>query len=242
MAFPSESRSFSPEVPRIPHLARRRTEVGDLRHDVDEALLRLEAEVDGIAAPGNPATDVTTIQTVSVVAGAVNETIRVDPSLNPQTINLPEILLADSGRIIEIKEVGGSTAGSALANFVTVTPFGGNTVDGQADFQLSVERASVILRNDGSSDWMITGAYLPTTGGGGGALDHHQTDQYTAMALQTVFALTRVPADSADVVMHINGQRQRNGIDFTVIGTTITWLDVQFTLSGGDAVQLDFDF
>ena len=242
MAFPAGSRSMLGEGPRIPHLGgRRRSEIGDLRHDVDEAFARIEGELDNLLTPSEPATVIPAIQTEAVVTAALSQTIRVDPTSNPQTVNLPSIEVADAGRLIEVKEVGGGAAGSLLTNLVTIAPSSGDTVDGQSSFEISMQRGSVILRSDGASDWMITGAYLPISAGASAA-DHHQTDQFTATALQTAFVLSKVPADPVDVVMHVNGQRQRNGVDFSIVGTTVTWLDVQFTLSGGDAVQLDYDF
>lgn len=81
-----------------------------------------------------------------------------------------------------------------------------------------------------------------TTGGGGGAgEDHHQTDQFTATSKQTVFSLSDTPVDPDDVELTVNGIEYANGSDFSVSGTTVTWLDVLFTLSAGDCIIIDYD-
>lgn len=42
---------------------------------------------------------------------------------------------------------------------------------------------------------------------------------------QTVFTLSNTPISSAAFQLFLNGQLRRNGIDYTQVGTTLTWLD-----------------
>lgn len=71
--------------------------------------------------------------------------------------------------------------------------------------------------------------------------DHHQTDNFTAISLQTSFGLTEIPADADDVEMTVNGVEYTNGTEFSVTGTTATWNNL-FSLQGGDEIILDYDF
>ena len=64
-------------------------------------------------------------------------------------------------------------------------------------------------------------------------------DGYTPTVGQTVFTLTNTPSDTS-VEMFVNGVRYRHGIDYTVTGTTVTWLDTLFTLDGSDRVVITY--
>jgi hypothetical protein len=82
--------------------------------------------------------------------------------------------------------------------------------------------------------------YLPVTPGA--VADHVQTDIYSATGGQTNFTLTKTPNDPNDVKMMINGVDYINGADYSITGTTCTWLNVPFTLSAGDKVELVYHF
>jgi hypothetical protein len=66
-------------------------------------------------------------------------------------------------------------------------------------------------------------------------------DEFTATLAQTVFTLTQSAAAGGVVVLTINGQRFAEGTDFTISGTTLTWLDTPFTLEAGDAVVITYN-
>jgi hypothetical protein len=65
-------------------------------------------------------------------------------------------------------------------------------------------------------------------------------DLFVATALQTVFALSRAPRSQAITKMYVNGRIQTPATDFTVVGTTLTWLDVGFTLAAGYAIRVEY--
>lgn len=86
-----------------------------------------------------------------------------------------------------------------------------------------------------------TGIVISGSGGGGPGIDDWQTDFYISVASQTIFSLSTTPSDAADVKMRVNGITYKNGTDYTVVGTTLTWLNVPFTLDAGDEVEIFYD-
>lgn len=82
-------------------------------------------------------------------------------------------------------------------------------------------------------------SFVPFSGGGGGgALP--VVDQYTATNGQTVFTLGATPLDPSTLLLFINGARQTYGSDYTVAGSTLTFLAPSFTLSAGDQVAAHY--
>jgi hypothetical protein len=61
---------------------------------------------------------------------------------------------------------------------------------------------------------------------------------------QTGFALSQTPKDVADVIMTVNGVRYEygSGKDYTIAGSTVTWLDVDFTLQTTDEVIFSYEY
>lgn len=71
-----------------------------------------------------------------------------------------------------------------------------------------------------------------------GAGDAEQ-ESFTATAGQTIFALGMMPSDPDTVQMFINGSKQEHGIgnDYNVVGTTVTYTSVDYTIQNGDIVE-----
>ena len=57
---------------------------------------------------------------------------------------------------------------------------------------------------------------------------------------QTAFTLSRTPPDVTLVEFYVNGQKQRINDDFTVVGTTVTWVSTDFLLTVTDEIQIRF--
>jgi hypothetical protein len=72
-------------------------------------------------------------------------------------------------------------------------------------------------------------------GGPGGA--SFQIDTFDAAALQTVFNLSVPPAVSSEVLVWVNGVLYEIGVDYTVLGAVVTWLNTLFTLGAPDVVE-----
>ena len=53
---------------------------------------------------------------------------------------------------------------------------------------------------------------------------------------ETSFELTHTPLDLTSVLLSLNGLTSEIGIDYTCSGTTITWLNANFTLAVGDVL------
>lgn len=73
-------------------------------------------------------------------------------------------------------------------------------------------------------------------------VDHQQTDPFTATDGQTVFTLSQTPVDPNDVRMRINGVGYDVGVDYVVVGTSVTWMDVLFVLEAGEAIEFMYNF
>ena len=79
-----------------------------------------------------------------------NMTVRCDPLTNgPMAVLLPSVSSFRPGDELLIKNV------TASPNTITVTPSGGDTVDGAPSLLLSTPRGSVKLQSDGGNDWMV---------------------------------------------------------------------------------------
>ena len=61
-------------------------------------------------------------------------------------------------------------------------------------------------------------------------------DEFVAGAAQTVFVLSTVPTSLTSLSVYVNGVLYLLGTDFTVVGATLTWLNVDFVMSAGDIV------
>jgi hypothetical protein len=59
---------------------------------------------------------------------------------------------------------------------------------------------------------------------------------------QTGFALAQTPKDINDLALTVNGIRYKIGVDFSVLGTTVTWLDVDFTLQTTDTLLIEYAY
>lgn len=73
------------------------------------------------------------------------------------------------------------------------------------------------------------------------APDHQETEVFVATLNQTSFALSSTPVDVNDVSVVVNGAAQTPGADFSVSGTTLTWLDTNFQLDAGDQVVVSYN-
>ena len=67
-------------------------------------------------------------------------------------------------------------------------------------------------------------------------------DTFIATALQTVFVLTKTYLTGGMALVTMNGVSYSKGTDFTIAGTTLTWLDTDFTLGAGDTVITTYEF
>ena len=61
---------------------------------------------------------------------------------------------------------------------------------------------------------------------------------FTPTLGQTAFVLSATPADNVD--LFVNHLKYVDGVDYSVSGATVTWLDVQFTLSPTDSVEIQY--
>lgn len=65
-------------------------------------------------------------------------------------------------------------------------------------------------------------------------------DEFEAQALQTVFTLSKTPVNNDTLSLCINGVRYDDEDEYTVVGTTLTWLDTPFVLDAGDEVVVRY--
>ncbi|MFA5130682.1 MAG: hypothetical protein WC477_07290 [Patescibacteria group bacterium] len=65
------------------------------------------------------------------------------------TINLPAVTSTPAGRMLIIKDKNGSAA----THNITISPYGGNTIDGATSFVLDKTTSSVSLINDAVGNW-----------------------------------------------------------------------------------------
>jgi hypothetical protein len=78
--------------------------------------------------------------------------------------------------------------------------------------------------------------FFPPGGTGGGGANALQNEQFIPVDDQTVFNLASVPTSA--VIFTVNGVAYEDTVDFTVVGNVVTWLDTDFQIKAGDAVQV----
>ena len=85
------------------------------------------------------------------------------------------------------------------------------------------------------------GALQELGGGGGGGGASFAENEFIATPAQTVFALSFAFVGVGGLaILHVNGFVYAKDTDFTISGTTLTWLDTSFVLDAGDCVTCFF--
>lgn len=115
---------------------------------LEDAFLSL----DTVGGGGGGATTVTPIRVFgdSPLSPVINDTVRFDPTGGAMVANLPTAV-GQSGEILEFKRTTTNT------NNLTLTPFGGQTIDGAASLVLGGPGSAyevTRLRSDGAN-WMV---------------------------------------------------------------------------------------
>lgn len=78
------------------------------------------------------------------------------------------------------------------------------------------------------------------TGGGGGGGTFVENEFAVLSDGQTVFTLSTTFSPGGLSVLWVNGIGYAEGTDYTISGTTVTWLDNPFALEIGDQVTVKF--
>lgn len=87
-------------------------------------------------------------------------------------------------------------------------------------------------RDAGATDWVDM-----TPGGGPGGFNRREQTFVPTLG-QTVFTLTAAPVTPNDTSLFVNTVKYLFGIDYTVVGSALTWLDVEFALDSEDALEV----
>lgn len=76
------------------------------------------------------------------------------------------------------------------------------------------------------------------------ALTHQHVVDHPTIATngQTAITLSQTPKDANDVVLIVNGIQYALTTDYTISGTTLTWLDTDFTLETTDKVSVEYAY
>lgn len=84
---------------------------------------------------------------------------------------------------------------------------------------------------------------IDSLGGGGGGSDP-TTEFFTPGLGQTVFNLAFAPTNPEDTVVRVNSVTYSEGSPnpgvFTVVGSVLTWLDLDFTLDAQDDFEVTY--
>jgi hypothetical protein len=100
--------------------------------------------------------------------------------------------------------------------------------------------ALAISMEDRNTPAKIVILYGPTTGGGGGGTVNYYQDEFTATSSQSTFALSRTPSDNQSVFFVVNGVIYDDQHDYTISGSTVTWLNTLFFMQAGDDVIIKY--
>lgn len=110
----------------------------------------------------------------------------------------------------------------SILEFRSITGSGGTTV-------LSGANGTIIISSSATQQ-----------GGAGTVFEEYVQDTIVTTNGQTAFVLDLMPVDANDVVMYVNGFAYDKNEDYSVVGTSVTWLDNPFTLAIGDEVKFTY--
>ena len=65
-------------------------------------------------------------------------------------------------------------------------------------------------------------------------------DEFIPTAAQVTFILSFAPNDPLSLTMRVNGVAYDLGIDYTISGVTVTWLNLDFVMATFDKVHLRY--
>ena len=69
------------------------------------------------------------------------------------------------------------------------------------------------------------------------SLTKRREEAFTPTPSQTVFTIAEAPSDNSDANFRLNGMTYETGVDFSVSGTTVTWIKA-ITLDSTDLVEI----
>jgi len=79
---------------------------------------------------------------------------------------------------------------------------------------------------------------LQSSSAGSGAAWYQ--DEFTPSNGQVTFILSQAPVDTISVEFYVNGVLVDDVTDFTISGTTVTWLDTEYTMATTDKVIIRY--
>ena len=128
-------------------------------------------------------------------------------------------------------------------NALTNSPFLSSSVGTESDYYIVSISGSTNL--NGVSSW-VTGDWVLFTGGVwrklSGGMQANAIDARDVLTItvnnQTVFNLSMTPENVNLTQLMINGQKQTYGIDYTIAGTVLTWLNTSFRLATTDRMEI----
>lgn len=142
---------------------------------------------------------------------------------------------------------GGSTPATGLTfkgnwNALTNTPTLVSGVGTENDYYIVNVGGNTNLNGTSvwtANDWAIFsgGAWRRLGGGLATGVDTRDILTVTVNG-QTVFTLSTIPENVNISQLMINGCKQTYGTDYTIVGTTVTWLNTNFTLATTDRVEI----
>lgn len=115
-------------------------------------ILPLITAIQGPQGPAGPAGSGSAVNFAVRSVGISTSITDTDAVLNcvsmasPITVTLPSIASLLAGKWVTIKTDG--------SQYVTITPSGGNTIDGNASMTLTVQKESVTLVSDNNNNWI----------------------------------------------------------------------------------------
>jgi hypothetical protein len=97
---------------------------------------------------------------------------------------------------------------------------------------------------DGTSVWVANDWAIFSNGswrrlGGGLTAGISEKDVLPVLANgQTLFTLSTIPGNPNISLLNVNGLKANYGIDYTIAGTTLTWLNTSYNLETTDRVEI----
>ena len=168
--------------------------------------------------------------------GSEDDIIDVDTSGGVTNIYLPNI--AQNGLLLTRKRIYiNDVTGQANINAIIINTIGGNQINGAALLSLTDSGISAEIVITNKTEYIANLSTDNASGGGGTAFAH--VDTFIPTLAQTVFTLLAPYSAGTVSILFLNGVSQLLGVDYTISGTTLTYLHL--TLDNLDTLQIFYN-
>lgn len=123
----------------------------------------------------------------------------------------------------------------SVQSWATDTPYGANDeviIGGNLYTALLDHVSSTNFTADlTAGNWLLVGSTSSSNG-------YPAIEKFVPALAQTVFTMSGSPTPTIQPILTVNGVEYEKGVNYTISGSTLTWLDTPFTLDASDDLRI----